>query len=169
MTMQAMMKMPMSMPMQGGMPMQAMMPMMMGSMTMKMSAGKTACEVKPAQGMDKAAFQGSCQMLEMMVQAGMPLVLQAGNMCMMAVNDTPATAVPMMMPMMMPMMSVMPSMMCSMKFDMKPDMMVCDLAPAKGMNMDAFNACCKLMDKMMQLGMPMMITCNGSPVMCCTV
>lgn len=166
MTMQSMMKMPMSMPgNMSGMPMQAMMPMMMATMTMKMNAGKTACEFKPAQGMDKAAFQDSCQMMEMMVQAGMPIIMQSGNMCMMCVSDTPA----MTMPMMMPMMSMMPSMMCTMQFDVKPDMMMCQLVPGQGMSMEVFNACCKLMEKMMQLGMPMMITCNGSPVMCCTV
>lgn len=165
MTMQSMMKMPMSMPgSMSGMPMQAMMPMMMASMKMTMTAGKIQCEFKPAQGMDKAAFQSSCEMLEMMAQAGMPIVMQSGNMAMMCVSDTPS----MPMPMMMPMMSVMPSMMCAMAFDVKPDMMICQLTPAQGMNMDVFNACCKLMEKMMQLGMPMMITCNGSPVMCCT-
>jgi hypothetical protein len=160
MTMQAMMNMPMSMPnSMGGMPMQAMMP------TMKLSAGKADCEFKPAKGMDKAAFQGSCQMLEMMVQAGMPLVFQSGNMSMMCVSDSPA----MTMPMMMPMMSMMPSMLCSVKFDMRADMMACQMVPGKGMNTDVFDACCKLMEKMMQLGMPMMVTCNGSPVMYCTV
>lgn len=168
MTMQAMMSMPM--PMSGnmsGMPMQAMMPMMpmmMCTMSMKMSAGKSECELKPAQGMDKADFQASCEMLDMMAKAGMPLAFQAGNMCMMGVSDTSPASVPMMMPMM----SVMPSMMCKVKLDRKPDMMMCQMTPGQGMNMEAFNGSCKLMEKMMQLGMPMMITCNGSPVMCCT-
>lgn len=170
MTMQAMMNMPM--PMSGSMsnmPMQAMMPMMpmmMCTMTMKMSAGKAECEFKPAQGMDKADFESSCEMIEMMMQAGMPLAFQAGNMCMLGVSAASPAGTPMMMPMMM---AVMPSMMCNLQFDKKPDMMLCQMTPGQGMNMEAFNGCCKLMDKMMQLGMPMMITCNGSPVMSCTV
>ncbi len=92
------------------------------------------------------------------------IVQCSNNMCMMGVSVSSG-----MTPAMMPMMAVMPSMMCSVKFDMKPDMMVCEMAPVQGMSTDVFNACCKLMEKMMQLGMPMMITCNGSPVMCCTV
>jgi hypothetical protein len=166
MTMQAMMKMPMSMPgSMTGMPLQSMMPMMMATMTMKMAGGNTLCEFKPAQGMDQTMFQNSCQMLEMMVEAGMPIIMQAGNMCMMGVSDRPATA----MPTMMPMMSMMPSMMCSVHFELKADAMGCQLVPSQGMNTDVFHASCRLMEKMMQLGMPMMITCNGSPVMCCTV
>ena len=166
MTMQSMMKMPISMPgsMQG-MPMQAMMPMMMATMTMKMGGGNTLCEFMPAQGMDKSMFQNSCLMVEMMVDAGMPIVMQSGNMCMMCVGDSPDLT----MPMMMPMMAMMPSMMCTVHFEMKGDAMVCQLVPGQGMNKDVFDASCKLMEKMMQMGMPMMITCNGSPVMCCTV
>ena len=166
MTAQSMMKMPMSMPASmNGMPMQAMMPMMMATMTMKMNAGKTECSFVPAQGMDKSAFQNSCQMMEMMAEAGMPLVMQAGNMCMVCMDDDPA----MPMPMMMPMMSMMPSAMCSMQFDIKPDRMTCQLSPAQSMSPELFDASCKLMDKMMQMGMPMMMMCNGAPVMCCTV
>jgi hypothetical protein len=166
MTMQAMMKMPMSMPgSMSAMPMQAMVPMMMATMTMKMSSGKTLCEFKPAPGMDKAMFENSCQMLEMMVASGMPIIMQSGNMCMLAVSDSPSVA----MPMMMPMMSMMPSVMCSAHLELKPDVMTCQLVPSQGMNAEVFDASCKLMEKMMQLGMPMMITCNGSPVLCCTV
>ncbi len=170
MTMQSTMPMPMpmSMPMPGavsGMPMQAMMPMMMASMHMTMLGGKARCELMPAAGMDKAMFDSSCQMLEMMVEAGMPITLQAGNMCMMAVSDS----VMMTAPMMTPVMPTMPSMMCRVQVEMKKDSMVCQLSPAQGMNGEMFMATCKLMEKMMQLGMPMMISCNGSPVMCCTV
>lgn len=166
MTMQSMMQMPMSVPgSMTGMPMQAMMPMMMASMKMTMGGGSTLCEFMPAQGMDKSMFQNSCQMLGMMVDAGMPVIMQSGNMCMMCVSDSPA----MTMPMMMPMMAMMPSMMCSMHMEMKGDAMQCKLMPAQGMNQDVFEASCKLMEKMMQMGMPMMITCNGTPVMCCTV
>ena len=166
MTMQSTMKMPMSMPgSMTGMPLQSMMPMMMATMTMKMGGGNTLCEFMPAPGMDKTMFHNSCQMMEMMIDAGMPMIMQSGNMCMMGVSDSPA----MTMPMMMPMMSMMPSMMCRVHFELKGDAMVCQLVPSQGMNTDVFNACCKLMEKMMHLGMPMMITCNGSPVMCCTV
>lgn len=171
MTMQSTMPMPMSMPMpmpmpgmMNGMPMQAMMPMMMASMKMKMVAGKTECEMVPAAGMDKDMFASSCQMLQMMVEAGMPITMQSGNMCMMAVSDH----VMMTPPVMMPPMATMPSMMCRVQVELKKDAMVCQMSPGQGMNAEMFTASCKLMEKMMQIGMPMMIACNGSPVMCCT-
>ena len=163
MTMQSMMNM--SSPMPAGMPMQAMMPMMMATMTMKLNAGKAQCEFKPAQGMDKASFHSCCQMLEMMIEAGMPITMQAGNMAMVCLGQGAGPS----MPMMAPMTGVMPSMMCELQCEIKPDMMRCELVPGRAMNADVFASCCKLMEKMMNLGMPMMMSCNGSPVLCCTV
>jgi len=168
MTMQSMTKMPMSMPgAMSGMPMQAMMPMMMATMTMTMQAGQARCELVAAQGMDKMAFQNCCEMMKLMVAAGMPIVMQAGNMAMMCMSDKPAASSTM--PMMMPMMPMVPSTICTVRIDMQGDKMVCQMMPGQGMDAGVFDACCQLMDKMMQLGLPMTMMCNGSPVMFCTV
>jgi hypothetical protein len=168
MTMQSMMKMPMTMPgNMTGMPTQAMMPMMMATMTMKMGAGKAHCEFVAAQGMDKTAFQNCCEMMKLMVAAGMPIVMQSGNMAMMCVSDSPTTSKAM--PMMMPMMSMVPSAVCMVRIDLRADTMTCQMMPGQGMDAGVFDASCQLMDKMMQLGLPMTMMCNGSPVMFCTV
>ncbi|GJN56023.1 hypothetical protein TUM20286_57750 [Pseudomonas tohonis] len=71
-----------------------------------------------------------------------------------------------MMPMMMGM--PMPSMKCMMTCSMQGNGMMCKMMPMQGMNMDMFKNCCALMMKMMECGMPMMMSCNGMPVMCCT-
>ena len=166
MTMQSAMKMPMPMPTSmAGMPLQSMMPLMMATMTMKMDGNTAVCQMSSAQGIDKKAFQNSCEMMQMMIDSGMPMIMQCGNLCLMGVSDGPAKT----MPMMMPMMSVMPTMMCTMHFEIKDGSMACHLVPSQGMDMTVFKASCKLMEKMMHLGMPMMFSCNGAPVMCCTI
>lgn len=71
----------------------------------------------------------------------------------------------------MPMMGMnmdMPAMKCMMERSLQGDMMLCRMMPTQGMSMDMLNNCCQLMNKMMDCGMPMMMSCNGMPMMCCT-
>jgi hypothetical protein len=70
------------------------------------------------------------------------------------------------MPMMMPMMPMM--MMGKMKCTMTDKGMTCEMTPMEGVSMDMFMECCKRMMAMMGMGMPMMMTCGGMPMMVCT-
>jgi hypothetical protein len=64
---------------------------------------------------------------------------------------------------MMPMM--MPTPCCAMTCEMTADGMTCKFTPAAGMTMEAMKAICDRMTAMMAMGMPMMVTCNGMPMM----
>lgn len=67
----------------------------------------------------------------------------------------------------MPMMGMAP-MKCMMECSMQGDALHCRMMPMQGMDMEMFKNCCMLMAKMMECGMPMMMSCNGMPMMCCT-
>jgi hypothetical protein len=69
----------------------------------------------------------------------------------------------------MPMMGGMPGMMpmmCRMTMEMGKDGMVCKVMPMEGANMDMLRERCESMMKMMAMGMPMMMMCGGSMMMC---
>ena len=58
---------------------------------------------------------------------------------------------------------------CVMECSVQDDRMLCKIMPMAGMNMDMMKNCCALMMKMMNdCSMPMMMSCNGMPMMCCT-
>ena len=71
---------------------------------------------------------------------------------------------PMMGGMMMPMM--MPSMMMNMTCEMMGNTMVCKMTPMGGMTTAMMKECCDSMNRMMAMGMPMMMAC-GNMMMCC--
>jgi len=49
---------------------------------------------------------------------------------------------------------------------MGKDGMVCKLMPMEGVGMEALRERCEAMMKMMGMGMPMMLTCDGHTMMC---
>ena len=55
-----------------------------------------------------------------------------------------------------------------MSFDVESGAMVCRMQPGRDMNAAMFGNACVLLDKMMRIGMPMTMSCNGAPIMCCT-
>lgn len=99
--------------------------------------------------------------------------MPANTMPMMGMGTVPMMNMPMMggMPMMnMPMMGgmmpmMMPVMTCTMTCEMTKDGMVCTMAPMPGMTMEMMQECCTRMTTMMGMGMPMMMCCNGMPMM----
>ena len=104
--------------------------------------------------------------LEMMPAMKTPMTETANPMgMMMPMGMMPMMSMPMggMMPMMMPMTA---QMTCEMTTD---GMMQCKMQCPEGMNMEMFKNCCELMMKMMSMGMPMMMTCGGMPMMICTM
>ncbi len=63
----------------------------------------------------------------------------------------------------------MPMMKCVMECTLQADGMTCKMMPMPGMSMVMMDNWCMLMKKMMNdCAMPMMISCNGMPMMCCT-
>jgi hypothetical protein len=79
----------------------------------------------PAAGMDMAMFKNSAEMMQMMMNCGMPMMMHCGNMSMMCMSQA-SMAMPMMNMMMpMPMMGMpMPSMKCVMECTMMADGMI---------------------------------------------
>ncbi len=72
------------------------------------------------------------------------------------------------MPMMMPMMMrPMQPMMARMTCEMGKDGMVCRMMPLEGQDMAMMKECCDAMNSMMAMGAPMMMMCNGMPMMMC--
>ncbi len=159
----------MQMPMNNAMPMMGM-PMMMATMQCEMTGDAMMCTLKPAAGMDMAMFKNNAEMMAMMLNCGMPMMMQCANLSMMCMSeDAMAMMSSMSMPMMMPMGMPMPMMKCVMECKMEADGMTCKMMPMPGMSMDMMNNCCMLMMKMMNdCAMPMMMSCNGMPMMCCT-
>lgn len=154
----------MQMPMNTSMPMMPMMgmPMMMATMQCSMAGDAMMCTMKPAAGMDMAQFKTNAETMAMMMNCGMPMMMQCANMSMMCMS---ADAMAMMTKMNMPM----PMMACVMECTMQADGMVCKMMPMPGMSMTMMGNCCTLMNKLMNdCAMPMMMSCNGMPMMCCT-
>lgn len=157
------MQMPMTnamMPMMG-------MPMMMGIMQCDLQQDGMRCTVMPAAGMDMAMFRNSADMMTMMMNCGMPMMMHCGNLMMLGMSEA---AMPMMANMSaMPMMGMtLPPMKCMLECTLQGDQLVCMMTPMQGMDLDLFKNGCMLMMKMMDCGMPMMMSCNGMPMMCCT-
>ncbi|MGO1273243.1 MAG: hypothetical protein ACTMK5_15910, partial [Pseudomonas helleri] len=77
------MQMPMNttMPMMPMMPMMGM-PMMMATMKCEMTDKGMKCTMKPAAGMDMAMFKNNAEMMAMMMNCGMPMMMQCANMSM---------------------------------------------------------------------------------------
>ena len=90
----------------------------------------------------------------MMPQMGMNPMMMAMNPMMMGMN---------------PMMGTMPMMMCEMTCTMTASGMTCEMKPATGMDMTMFMECCKRMTGMMGMGMPMMMSVGGMPMMMCAM
>ncbi|MGH9916789.1 MAG: hypothetical protein ACRD63_16050, partial [Pyrinomonadaceae bacterium] len=57
--------------------------------------------------------------------------------------------------------------MCTMTCKMTPTGMVCEMMPMEGMSMEMMKDCCDRMTAMMNMGMPMMMSCGGMPMMMC--
>jgi hypothetical protein len=98
-------------------------------------------------------------------------MMHCGNLMMMGLSQPAMAMMPMMGMMNMPMMGMnmgMPAMKCMMDCSLQGDMMLCKMMPMQGMSLDMLKNCCMLMNKMMDCGMPMMMSCNGMPMMCCT-
>lgn len=96
------------------------------------------------------------------------MMMQCGNLAMMGMSQACMAMMPTMgMGMGMPMMGMAP-MKCMMECSMQGDALHCRMMPMQGMDMEMFKNCCMLMAKMMECGMPMMMSCNGMPMMCCT-
>ncbi len=93
---------------------------------------------------------GMPMMMPMMTGMGMPMMSGTGMM--------PGAG--------MPMASAMMPMMCRMTMEMGKDGMICKLMPMEGANMDLLRERCDAMTKMMASGMPMMMLCGGSMMMC---
>jgi hypothetical protein len=73
------------------------------------------------------------------------------------------------MPMMMPMMMrQMAPMMVRMTCEMGKDGMMCRMMPMDGQDMAMMKECCDAMNAMMAMGAPVMMMCNGMPMMMCT-
>jgi hypothetical protein len=70
------------------------------------------------------------------------------------------------MPMMMPMMMrQMAPMMVRMTCEMGKDGMVCKMMPMEGQDMAMVKECCDAMNAMMTMGAPVMMMCNGMPML----
>lgn len=158
------MQMPMNM--NAAMPMMPMMgmPMMMATMQCETIDDGMLCKMMPAMGMDMGQFRNSAEMMAMMMNCGMPMMMQCGNLAMMGMSQACMAMMP---TMGMGMMGMAP-MKCMMECSMQGDAMHCRMMPMQGMDMEMFKNCCMLMAKMMECGMPMMMSCNGMPMMCCT-
>ena len=97
-----------------------------------------------------------------MMNMGMPMM--GMNPMMMGGTMPMGMGMPMMMPMMMRQM--MP-MMARMTCEMGKDGMICRMMPMEGQDMAMMKECCDAMNSMMAMGAPMMMMCNGMPMMMC--
>jgi hypothetical protein len=149
----------------GAMPVPAMpvLPTMMATVALDMKPGATVCRMAPAPGMDAEAFQDCCDMMQLMLKAGMPVVMQCGNLTMSGMGEA-GIGMPMM-----PVHGLTPVMACRMHFDLQNGAMLCRLTPGRDMDGAMFDSACMLMEKMLRVGMPLTMICNGMQMMCCTV
>lgn len=141
------MQMPMNM--NAAMPMMPMMgmPMMMATMQCETMDDGMLCKMMPAMGMDMGQFRNSAEMMAMMMNCGMPMMMQCGNLAMMGMSQACMAMMPTMgMGMGMPMMGMAP-MKCMMECSMQGDAMHCRMMPMQGMDMEMFKNCCMLMAK----------------------
>lgn len=139
------MQMPMNM--NTAMPMMPMMgmPMMMATMQCETMDDGMLCKMMPAMGMDMGQFRNSAEMMAMMMNCGMPMMMQCGNLAMMGMSQACMAMMPTMgMGMGMPMMGMAP-MKCMMECSMQGDAMHCRMMPMQGMDMEMFKNCCMLM------------------------
>jgi hypothetical protein len=60
---------------------------------------------------------------------------------------------------------MMAPMMCRMTMEMGKDGMTCKMMPMDPSMMDMMRERCEMMTRMMGMGMPMMMTCGGMPMM----
>ena len=102
--------------------------------------------------------EGSDTLHAMNTMGGMPMHNQMMGM------------MPMMNPMMggmqgMNMMPMMRPMMCKMTMEMGKDGMVCKMMPTEGVTMEMMKEYCEMMGSMMAMGRPMMMMCNGMPML----
>lgn len=132
------MQMPMNM--NAAIPMMPMMgmPMMMATMQCETMDDGMLCKMMPAMGMDMGQFRNSAEMMAMMMNCGMPMMMQCGNLAMMGMSQACMAMMPTMgMGMGMPMMGMAP-MKCMMECSMQGDAMHCRMMPMQGMDMEMF-------------------------------
>ena len=97
------------------------------------------------------------------------MMMQCANLSMMCMSQDTMAMMNNMPAMNMPMGMSMPMMKCVMECTLQADGMTCKMMPMPGMSMAMMDNCCMLMKKMMNdCAMPMMMSCNGMPMMCCT-
>lgn len=136
------------------------MPLMMATMSCELQEECMLCTLTPAAGMEMSMFSHCGEMMGLMMNCGMPMMMNCGNLNLCAY---PASCMSMM-----PMMGMMSPMMCMLEMSMGSGTMMCKLMPMPGMSMEMFKNVGMLMMKMMDSGMPMMMSCQGMPLMCCT-
>lgn len=129
------------------MPMMSAMSPMMCHMTCAMTEGGMECMMTPAEGMSMDMMRDCCDMMQKMMDCGMP--------CMMTCNG-----MPMMMCCGMPMM---PAMTC----EMTAGGMRCMMKPQGAVSMDMMAMCCDMMNRMMGCGMTMTMMCGNVALMTC--
>lgn len=141
------MKMPMPMPGKMMNPGMMMMSPMSAHMSMEMTGSGLQCLMTPAEGVSMAMMADCCAMLNRMMECGMP--------CMMSCNG-----MPMMMCCGMPMMPML-------KCEMTGTGMSMMMLPNAGMSMDMLMLCREMMNRMLDCGMCMQLSCGEMMLMNC--
>lgn len=125
-------------------------PMMGGMMPMAHMGMNPMVGMSPGMGMNPAMNMGMGGMMPMVPMSPM-----------MGMGVGMGMGMPMMMPMMMrPMTPIMTRMHC----ETSKDGFICRMVPMEGQEQTAMKECCEAINAMMAMGAPVMLVCNGVPM-----